>query len=152
MLATHVVAPRLPELSAAHPGIVLELIATPQILDLARGDADLALRIVAPEQSGMIVKRVGRVALGVYASAAYLRAKRVEPAEAHRAPLDLLVDADSPGQTPEAKWLARAPPNAGVVLRTRRVGAVRAACAAGAGGASCRLRSPTRRGASCDGP
>ncbi len=50
----------LASLRAAHPGIVLELALTNRNEDLARRDADVAVRMVRPTQSALIARRIGR--------------------------------------------------------------------------------------------
>jgi DNA-binding transcriptional LysR family regulator len=57
---------------AAHPGIVLELALTNRNEDLARRDADVAVRMVRPTQSALIARRIGRSPIGLYAHRDYL--------------------------------------------------------------------------------
>lgn len=55
------VAPLLPRLFAAHPRLQVEIIAGERLVDLARRDADLALRTVRPEHGDLIVTKLLRI-------------------------------------------------------------------------------------------
>jgi DNA-binding transcriptional LysR family regulator len=57
---------------AAHPAITLELTLTNRNADLARRDADIAVRMVRPTQSALIARRIGRSPIGLYAHRNYL--------------------------------------------------------------------------------
>jgi DNA-binding transcriptional LysR family regulator len=54
------------------PTVVIELSLSNQIADLLRRDADIAVRLVRPQQKALLAKRVGKVALGFYAHRRYL--------------------------------------------------------------------------------
>jgi DNA-binding transcriptional LysR family regulator len=56
----------------AYPKVVIELTLSNQIADLLRRDADIAVRMVRPQQKALLAKRVGKVTLGFYAHRRYL--------------------------------------------------------------------------------
>lgn len=66
----------LPEMLAplreAHPGLTFEIVPTNQSSDLLRRDADIALRMVRPQQGALLARKVGDVLLGLYARRDYL--------------------------------------------------------------------------------
>ena len=68
------------------PGIQVELVASNEVSNLLRREADIALRMVQPDQSSLVARRIGSVALGAYAHRDYLR-RRGTP----RQPADLLA-------------------------------------------------------------
>ncbi len=68
-------APLLAALGNRHPGLAIELVTTGAVLDLSRREADIAVRFFRSPHENLVVKRVGQVAYGLYASKAYL-AKR----------------------------------------------------------------------------
>jgi DNA-binding transcriptional LysR family regulator len=75
--ASHVVgALVLPQMLAglreAHPGLVFELSLSDKTEDLLRHEADIAIRMVQPTQAAIVATRVGRIALGLFATADYL--------------------------------------------------------------------------------
>jgi DNA-binding transcriptional LysR family regulator len=67
------------------PEVQVELVSSNAVSNLLRREADIAVRMVQPEQATVIAKRVGKVALRACAHQDYLR-RRGTP----RRPLDLL--------------------------------------------------------------
>ena len=57
---------------ARNPGIAIELALTNRNQDLARGDADIAVRMIRPTQSGLVARRIGATRIRLYAHRAYL--------------------------------------------------------------------------------
>jgi DNA-binding transcriptional LysR family regulator len=55
-----------------NPGIAIELAVTNRNQDLARGDADIAVRMVRPTQSGLVARRIGITRIRLYAHRLYL--------------------------------------------------------------------------------
>ncbi len=76
--ASTVLLPELPAFRAAHPGIELVLNASSTVVDVARREAEVGLRNVRPKQLSVTVKRVGKLAMALYASRSYL-ARRGRP-------------------------------------------------------------------------
>jgi DNA-binding transcriptional LysR family regulator len=83
--ATWLLPAVLVRLQQQEPGIQVELVASNQISNLLRREADIALRMVQPDQASLVVKRIARVTLATYAHRDYLR-RRGTP----RQPQDLL--------------------------------------------------------------
>ncbi|MGA9848663.1 MAG: LysR family transcriptional regulator [Roseiarcus sp.] len=54
-----------------HPGVAIELAVTNRNEDLARGEADIAVRMVRPTQSGFVARRIGATRIGLYARRDY---------------------------------------------------------------------------------
>ncbi|HLL22798.1 MAG TPA: LysR family transcriptional regulator, partial [Kofleriaceae bacterium] len=57
-VAEIVVAPLLPALLRAHPALRIDLDAGEAVVDLARREADLALRVVRPQHGDLVVTRL----------------------------------------------------------------------------------------------
>ncbi|HET9959122.1 MAG TPA: LysR family transcriptional regulator [Polyangiaceae bacterium] len=74
-IGVEVLAPRLHELRELFPKLRLELVLQNTASDLARGEADLALRLFRPKQASLVTKQVAALELGLYASRAYLERK-----------------------------------------------------------------------------
>lgn len=93
-LAQHVVVPHvLPALLAAHPGLSIELLATDEPQDLARQEADVALRFFRTPRGELVGRRAARLSLGV------LRGRSVATLP--------WIGYERPGfETPEAAFLA----------------------------------------------
>lgn len=70
--ATYLLPPVLAALHKEEPGIQLELIASNQITNLLRREADIAVRMVRPDQSSLVARKLGDVGVGAYAHERYL--------------------------------------------------------------------------------
>jgi DNA-binding transcriptional LysR family regulator len=55
-----------------HPKLTVELDSAARIVDLAKGDADIAIRIVRPTEVDVIVKHGHEMGLGLYAAKSYV--------------------------------------------------------------------------------
>jgi DNA-binding transcriptional LysR family regulator len=72
MIAAHLLPPVIARLRAEHPGIHLEIVATQEVRDLRRREADLAIRNTAPTDPELVARRLPTAEGGLYASPAYL--------------------------------------------------------------------------------
>ncbi|MEM7408827.1 MAG: LysR family transcriptional regulator [Myxococcota bacterium] len=72
MVATHILPPMLRRVRDAAPGIDLEIIASNEVRDLHRREADIAIRHVRPEQPDLIARLIGETTARFYAATAYL--------------------------------------------------------------------------------
>lgn len=61
-----IVVPSLPAFLQLHPGIEITLESDLRLFELARGEADIAIRSVKPVQPEMVVRRLGVLATGFY--------------------------------------------------------------------------------------
>lgn len=77
-LAMDFVVPAIENLRASHPELRVILSTTTRLLDLARREADIAVRTLRPEQPDLIVRQLGCWEVGLYATRGYL-AKHGEP-------------------------------------------------------------------------
>ena len=75
LLGEVVVLPALRALHERHPHIRVELLTGSGQLDIARREADVALRYVRPDRGDLVARRAARVAFAAYASKAYLAAR-----------------------------------------------------------------------------
>ncbi|MBL0730079.1 LysR family transcriptional regulator [Piscinibacter sp. HJYY11] len=77
-VACFLLPPLLAQMRLALPQVQVALVSSNSVSNLLRREADIALRMVQPEQASLIAKRVGRVTLGAYAHRDYL-ARRGTP-------------------------------------------------------------------------
>ncbi|HWE24528.1 MAG TPA: LysR family transcriptional regulator [Myxococcales bacterium] len=91
MLGETVVLPALRTLRQRHPQIRVELLTGSAPLDVARRDAEVALRFVRPQRGDLVSRRAGTVAFGAYASKHYLAARGRPPAGSGFAGHDVIL-------------------------------------------------------------
>lgn len=137
-LASFLVRRGLLELATRHPELSLEILGGNRVLDLARGEADLALRTVLVREDGVRVRKLRGMAIGLYAAPEYLRRRGMPATSSAADPLaalsghDLLVPGGELAKLPEARLLARVP-GARIVLRSNSFPVIVEATALGHG-------------------
>ena len=75
VVATWLLPPLVVEFQRAEPEIAIEIVASNAVQNLLRREADIAIRMVRPDQGSLIARKVGEVAIGAYAHADYLAAR-----------------------------------------------------------------------------
>ena len=80
--------PVLARLQQKLPGIQIELVSSNEVSNLLRREADIAVRMVPPDQTSLVAKRIGKVTIGTYAHRTYL-----QRAGTPREPTELLTHA-----------------------------------------------------------
>ncbi|WP_027966187.1 LysR family transcriptional regulator [Halomonas halocynthiae] len=70
---TWVIAPLLAVFCERHPGVTLELLTLPRVINLSRHEADLAITIERPTSPGVVTTRLCDYRLRLYASQHYLK-------------------------------------------------------------------------------
>ena len=132
--ATHLCAqllvPALPMLRERHPRLLLEVAVDQRIFDLTRREADLALRLGRPREAGLVMRKLGDLAYGLYAARGHLAARRGK--------VDFESDPfvgfdDSLASVPQERWLAKVAPSRKVVFRCNSSLSLMAAVRAGTG-------------------
>ncbi len=83
-VATWLIAPMLPSFHARWPDVEVQLSTTPTVLDLARGEADLAVRVGSPSEPELVGRRLGTFTEVPYAGRAWLDAGGLDPATLER--------------------------------------------------------------------
>ena len=71
-VANALLPPILARMREALPEIQIELVASNTVSNLLRREADIAVRMVQPEQGTLIAKKLGNVSVGIYAHKSYL--------------------------------------------------------------------------------
>ena len=82
-VAVQLLPPILARMRLVLPDIQVELVSSNQVSNLLRREADIAVRMVRPEQGSLVAKKIGGVRIGAYAHRNYL---------ARRSPLRELAD------------------------------------------------------------
>lgn len=71
-VAVYLLPPLLARMRRALPDIQIELVSSNQVSNLLRREADIAVRMVRPEQGSLVAKKIGTVGVGAYAHRDYL--------------------------------------------------------------------------------
>ncbi len=72
VLSMHLLPPALKRLRDMAPGIEVEVVASNEVRDLRRREADIAIRHARPEQPDLIAKLLRELSIRLYASTDYL--------------------------------------------------------------------------------
>jgi DNA-binding transcriptional LysR family regulator len=130
---SRIITPHLAAFQAQHPGVTLELLGGSRMLDLKRGEADVAIRQGPSEDEDLMTRKIGDVRWSLYASDAYLL-RHPPPADPRQlGGHDLLGFEASLAGVPGARWIEEHGQGASVVMRARELSDLLAACAAGLG-------------------
>ncbi len=74
VVATWLLPPLVAQFQRLEPGIAIEIVASNAVQNLLRREADIAVRMLRPDQGSLIARKVGDVGVGAYAHADYLAA------------------------------------------------------------------------------
>lgn len=85
IVAIHLLPKIVSALRQALPNITVDIVASNDISNLLRREADIAVRMARPQQGSLVARRIAEVHLGAYASGNYLHRR-----EAPRTAQDLL--------------------------------------------------------------
>jgi DNA-binding transcriptional LysR family regulator len=77
VVGIEVLPPILARLRRAHPQLELELVLSSRLQDLVRREADIAVRMTAPQQDVLMASRIGDVPVGLVAHQDYLQRRGV---------------------------------------------------------------------------
>lgn len=121
-------ASRLASFGRQHPALCVELLPAGAVLDLSRSEAELAVRFFRTRHESLVVRRIGEVGHGLYASAAYLARRSIKgPGDLRAHPLLL------PSSGVELAWARQLAPGHEPAFVSDVSLALAAAAAAGAG-------------------
>ena len=99
-------AARLARFGRQYPALCIELVPAGAVLDLGRSEAELAVRFFRTRHETLVVRRIGEVGYGLYASAAYVARHPLKgPGDLHAHALLL------PSSGVELTWLRQLAPD-----------------------------------------
>jgi len=101
-VAQYLLSGLLASLCREHPGLTIDLIVANQVLSLAQREADIALRVTEQPAETLRGRRVGTVAMAVYASGEQAAADGADPGGTAWVGFDGSLACSGPGA-----WLAR---------------------------------------------
>ncbi|MBK8937050.1 MAG: LysR family transcriptional regulator [Polyangiaceae bacterium] len=133
-IAARFLAPHLPRFAARYPNLTLFLASTQATVDLARREADVAIRLTRPREPDVVARRFCPVELALFASRSYVSERgrpRLTASDLRRH--DAIGFATSRAFASENGWLEERLAGARFVMRADSVASVYSACVAGAG-------------------
>jgi DNA-binding transcriptional LysR family regulator len=133
-IASVIVAPRLNEFRRTHPGIIMEMVSSWDVVNLTRRDADVAIRTVRPTEGDYVIRQTGVWNCALYVSKSF--------AQTHKLIADMneIPDIDVISWTEEHRfrggdWFNKHAQNAPIVFAANSRHIQYAACKAGLGAA-----------------
>ncbi len=138
-MASQILAPCFAALHNQHPDILVELIPDPRMVSLSMREADISVRLARPDQHDLVIRRIGRLAFGLYASPIYLRQHGELDFGAGCPEHYLITQVGDIEDTAQTGWLAEVATRARVTLQTSSHEAAVMAAAHG-GGLACLAR------------
>jgi DNA-binding transcriptional LysR family regulator len=131
---SHWLAPQLGAFRTRYPQIDLQILVGTRQRDLSRGEAELAIQPPRPTQTGMVAVRLGRAAMGLYASKSLIGGKRIRIRNVPDVADWWLFTYTAPFQVLQnAKWFQPLLASARVALQSNSTHALLEAARAGAG-------------------
>jgi DNA-binding transcriptional LysR family regulator len=124
----------LGELRSRHPGLSIELLTGNAPVDLARREADLAVRLgKAPKQPNLVVRQLGVAGFALYGSRDYLARRGRPRLSGGLGGHEVVCYSGELATTPLARFMTEHAKRAEIVLRTNSVASAYEAVAAGLG-------------------
>ena len=117
-VASHILAPCFAVLHVQHPEIMVDLIPNPRELSLSMREAEISVRLSRPDQHDLILRRIGTLAFGLYASPEYLQRRGELDFESGCPGHHLIAQLNDIQDATQTGWLADLAPRARVALQT----------------------------------
>jgi DNA-binding transcriptional LysR family regulator len=138
-VADHILAQGLATLYLRHPEIMVELTPDPRELSLSMREADISVRLKQPDQHDLVVRRIGTIAFGLYASHEYLTRNGTPDFQAGCPGQYLITQLEDIQDATQTGWLTDLAPLARVSMQTSSHEAAVSAAIQG-GGLACLAR------------
>jgi DNA-binding transcriptional LysR family regulator len=126
-------SPLLGAFHRLYPRLRVELVMVDRVLDLARGEADIAFRTAVPQDDALVARKIAEVPWAVFASRSYIE-RRGSPKTLEEIKDHDVVGFDGPiADHPVARWMKTVAPHACVAARCTSTPALVLAVKSGAG-------------------
>jgi DNA-binding transcriptional LysR family regulator len=132
-VATCVIAPNLHAFQTRCPDISLELIAQYDLVNLARFEADIAIRGVRPREKDLVARRVGSWDCALYAARSYAAEHDLKVGSVDFSKVDIITWTDGTAHLRGGPWFKEHARSARVALKSNSRRVQHAACEAGLG-------------------
>jgi DNA-binding transcriptional LysR family regulator len=132
-IATLVIGPQLGAFARRLPEIQLEIVSTRDVLNLARSEADIAMRTVRPARGGLIIRQAGWWNLGLYATKSYAQKHNLRSPATDLSGVNLVTWTKEFAHLRGGPWFSEHARSAKVALTANSRRVHYAACKAGLG-------------------
>ena len=133
MLTTRLIAPRLSKFYEQYPDICVELVCTNRDINLARREADIALRLARPDHEDLVVKKLFTIELGFYARPDYVERFGMPPQSGDWSGHRVIMFAEGRPFRRENAWMENNLREAACVMRSDSVSSIYSAAVGGLG-------------------
>jgi DNA-binding transcriptional LysR family regulator len=125
--------PLLDAFHARYPGLRIDIIMGDRILDLAKGEADIAFRTAPPQDSALVSRKLADVPWALFASRSYIDNHGQPERPADISKHDVIGFDGAIAEHPAARWLKSVAPDARIAARCTTTPALVLAVKSGAG-------------------
>jgi DNA-binding transcriptional LysR family regulator len=126
-------SPLLDVFHGRFPGLRVELLMVDRVLDLAKGEADIAFRTVAPQDDALVVRKIAEVPWAVFASRSYIQRRGLPQKPNELNAHDVIRFDGAIADHTAARWMKTTAPHARITAHCTSVPAVVLAVTSGAG-------------------
>jgi DNA-binding transcriptional LysR family regulator len=131
--AVSTLLPRFGPFRERYPGIEVQFLTDYAALDLAKREADIAVRLTRPKEDTLVARKVGEIGIAPYAAGSYLARRGLPDPATGFAGHDVISYVDAAAKWPEARWMGEVATSARVAVRCNSLLSVVAAAGAGVG-------------------
>ncbi len=104
-LCLEVLTPLLPQFYLKYPDIKLNLNISSNTANMTRGEADIAVRLFRPREASLVIRHLGEMSMGLYASHTYLDTFGYPSQAGELAQHRVIAYGDQLATLPENQWL-----------------------------------------------
>src|SRR4051812_23067780 len=134
LVANSMVIPALPEFRRAHPNVQVDLVITDRAVDIANGEADLAIRTSkALAESDLVARKICDHDMALFCSHEYASRRGVPGSYEELRDHDLIDVTVDMGEMPAATWMMRHSGGRQPITRSNSMGSLVHAVKAGLG-------------------
>jgi DNA-binding transcriptional LysR family regulator len=132
-IAANLIAPHLGRFRELYPDIVLEIVAQMELANLARREADIALRGARPTRGQFVIRRAGVWHFGLYAARKYAENHNLKPGLSDLSGTEIITWTKEWVHLRGGPWFAEYARDANIALASDSRRVHHAACKAGLG-------------------
>ncbi len=94
-LANHFLIPKMKTFLNEYPKIEIQFLTGPEVVNLLKRDADMAIRLVRPNTKELIIKKIGSISLNLYGHRDYISEQKRQKKQINEFPFIGLFDSST---------------------------------------------------------